>query len=85
MPSTKHQGDDVIAPPDPRRINDPEHWRDCAEQARAKAEHMGDPVAIATMVRVAEKYEGLARRAEASRSLSHLLMIPGQIWKDSDR
>jgi hypothetical protein len=70
MPSTKHQIDNGISPPDPRRINDPEHWRERAEQARVKAEHMGDPGAIASMLRVAEKYEGLARRAEARRSPS---------------
>jgi hypothetical protein len=67
MPSAKHPTDSGISPPEPRRIDDPEHWRERAEEARAKAEHMGDPVAIASMLRVAEKYESLAKQAEVRR------------------
>ena len=53
----------VIGPPDPQRIDDPEHWQDRADEARAKAATMGDPEAKATMARVAEAYEQLARWA----------------------
>jgi len=55
----------AIAPPSPRHISDPKHWRDRAEEARAMAERFGDPDAIATMFNVAEQYERLAVLAEA--------------------
>jgi hypothetical protein len=45
-------------------INDPKHWRERAEKARAHAEQMSDPEARQTMLEIAEDYEKLARRAE---------------------
>jgi hypothetical protein len=45
-------------------INDPRHWRERAEKARAHAEQMSDPEARQTMLEIAEDYEKLARRAE---------------------
>jgi hypothetical protein len=53
-----------ISPPDPSRLDDPRHWRDKAEEARTKAEEMGDSEARETMGRVADDYERLAKRAE---------------------
>jgi len=40
------------------------YWREQAKEARAKGEAMRDPVAKATMLEVAQKYEMLAERAE---------------------
>ena len=62
MPSKRPEGG--ISPPDPKLIHDPRHWRDRAEEARAMAAAMGDAAAAAQMLRVAEDYEKLARRAE---------------------
>ena len=45
-------------------INDPKHWRDRAEEARAVAEEMTDPDSKRKMLRIADDYEELARRAE---------------------
>ena len=45
-------------------INDPEHWRARAAEARAVAEHMPDPEARQTMLSIAADYEKLAKRAE---------------------
>ena len=56
-----------ILPPSPKGLNDPEHWRSRAEEARAIAKQMIDPGAIATMQHVAELYEDLAQKAERRR------------------
>ena len=45
-------------------INDPKHWRDRAEEARAMAEELTDPDAKRKMLRSAADYDELARRAE---------------------
>ena len=45
-------------------INDPKHWRARAEKARILANQMNDSEAKAAMLRIAEDYEHLARRAE---------------------
>jgi len=45
-------------------INDPEHWRRRAEEARIIAERMTDATSRQMMLRNAEDYEQLARRAE---------------------
>jgi hypothetical protein len=45
-------------------INDPNHWLDRAKEARALAEQMDDPEAKRTMLKNADDYERLAKRAE---------------------
>jgi hypothetical protein len=49
-------------------LNDPEHWRDRAKEARALAEDMADPVSKEKMLDLAANYEHLAKRAEDRRS-----------------
>jgi hypothetical protein len=44
-------------------INDPEHWRNRAEEARTLAEHMSDESSRQTMLRIANDYDCLAERA----------------------
>ena len=44
-------------------INNPEHWRERADEMRAIASGMKDPETIATMHRIAEDYDRLAERA----------------------
>jgi len=41
------------------------YWLDKAEEARTRAEGMHDAVAVATLIRVAEFYALMARRAAA--------------------
>jgi len=45
-------------------INDPKHWRARAEEARTMAEQIGDSNSKRKMLRIADDYEELARRAE---------------------
>jgi hypothetical protein len=45
-------------------INDPKYWRDRAEETRTHAEQMRDPNSRRRMLRIAEDYEELAKRAE---------------------
>jgi hypothetical protein len=45
-------------------INDPKHWRARAEGARMLADQMEDQDARRKMLRIADDYEELARRAE---------------------
>jgi hypothetical protein len=44
--------------------NDPEYWRNRAEEARAIAVQMTDAHTKATMLAIAQDYEKLAKRAE---------------------
>lgn len=45
-------------------LNDPQHWRDRADQMRALASETSDPESRTIMLRLANDYELLARRAE---------------------
>jgi hypothetical protein len=49
------------------RLNDPDHWRNRAEEARVIAEQMIDPEAREFMLGVADHYEEFAERAERRR------------------
>jgi len=49
---------------------DAAHWRERAEEARAIAETLTDPVARETMLRIAQEYEKLAKRAETRQPQS---------------
>jgi hypothetical protein len=44
-------------------LDDPEHWRQRAEESRLIAEQLDDPVARAAMLRIAEDYERIAEQA----------------------
>jgi hypothetical protein len=46
-------------------LNDPDHWRARAEEARTIAEEMTDIEARAAMLRIADGYDRLAQHAEA--------------------
>jgi len=49
----------------PYRIaNDPQHWRDCAEEMRAMAASLIDSAARQTLLKVAAGYDEMARKAE---------------------
>jgi hypothetical protein len=48
----------------PSFINDPEHWRDRAEEMRRLAEDTKDAATKEMMLRNARDYENLAVRAE---------------------
>ncbi len=43
---------------------DADYWRERAEEVRASAEQMHDPVARETLFKIADDYEKLAQRAE---------------------
>jgi predicted Rossmann-fold nucleotide-binding protein len=45
-------------------MNDPKHWRERAEQARALADGLMEPEAKRRMLKLVEDYEEPARRAE---------------------
>jgi hypothetical protein len=45
-------------------INNPQHWRDRAEEARVNAERMGDAESRRMMLEIADGYVRLAERAE---------------------
>ena len=51
--------------PSPHFINEPEHWRRRAEEARTLADQMSDPRSKQAMLRIATDYDHLATRAEA--------------------
>jgi hypothetical protein len=45
-------------------FDNPQHWRDRAEEIRLLAEDMKDKQSIETMLRIALDYDHLAKRAE---------------------
>ncbi|HZN28916.1 MAG TPA: hypothetical protein VFB88_06105 [Xanthobacteraceae bacterium] len=51
--------------PSPHFINEPEHWRRRAAEARTLADQMSDPQSKQAMLRIATDYDRLATRAEA--------------------
>jgi hypothetical protein len=48
--------------------NDPEHWRKRAQEMRDLAAEIKDPLSKQTMLRIAEDYDRLAKRAEGRLS-----------------
>jgi hypothetical protein len=52
-------------------LNDPDHWRKRANEARASAEQVADPEAKMTMLSIANDYDKLAKRA-AERLLNSI-------------
>jgi len=49
----------------PTTFDSPEQWRSHAKEARALAKQMRDPESKRAMLRVAESYEKIAKRAAA--------------------
>ena len=49
-------------------LDDPEYWRDRAEQVHALADQVGDPKAKDALLEIAAEYELLADRAQGRRS-----------------
>jgi hypothetical protein len=45
------------------KVSDPQHWRRRAEEARTLADELTHPEAKHKMLKIAEDYEELARRA----------------------
>lgn len=52
----------------PALIDDPQHWRDRAEEARRIAAQLSDPVSEKTMNEIAASYDRLAALAEAKNT-----------------
>jgi hypothetical protein len=50
--------------PDRSMLDDPEHWRQRAEEARTIADEVQNPSAKATMLSIAEQYEQMAEYAQ---------------------
>jgi hypothetical protein len=48
-------------------LDDPQHWRDRADEARHVAEHVNDTKSKEMIFEVAAAYERLAKRAEERR------------------
>jgi hypothetical protein len=49
---------------------DPEHWRERAEEARVTASYVRDPEVKTTMLRIADEYDRLGRLIEQRRAQS---------------
>ena len=50
-------------------INDPEHWRKRADEARNLADDMKDEISKQMTLQIADDYEHLAKRAERGAKL----------------
>lgn len=50
-------------------INDPEHWRKRADEARSLANDMKDEISKQMMLQIADDYEHRAKRAEQRAKL----------------
>jgi hypothetical protein len=57
-------------------FDDPEHWRQRAEQSRRLADQMNDAISKETMLTIAKDYDRLAERAEQRSKASPLAVIP---------
>jgi hypothetical protein len=53
----------MMSAPTEKLLNDPQHWRERAAEARSHAEFT-DPEARSAMLLVADGYERVAKRAE---------------------
>jgi hypothetical protein len=62
-------------------LNNPKHWRDRAEETRAKAEAFWNEVEKRRMLRIAYEYDRLADLA-AERLCSDTALVRGDIPKD---
>jgi DNA-binding ferritin-like protein len=61
-------------------INEPQHWRNRAEEARKLADEMNDETSRQMMLQIAEDYERLAERAaqrDASAQIKPKPSAPG--------
>lgn len=63
-------------------LTDPKHWRKRADATRAKADVLADQSARQKLLRVADEYERLARRAE--QLLTAQKSRPSELWLLSD-
>jgi hypothetical protein len=45
-------------------LDDPQHWRERAEEARTLADQLSDPESKRTILRIANGYERMAEHAE---------------------
>jgi hypothetical protein len=66
-------------------FDDPKHWRQRTEQARALAEQMSDAASREMMLGIVKDYERLAEqasgreRSERRKSLSRLIFAPWRL------
>jgi hypothetical protein len=54
-----------VAVPNIPHFNNPDHWRQRAEETRVLAEQMGDEKSKQMMIKIADDYDKLALRAAA--------------------
>ena len=56
-------------------LDDPQHWRDRAEEVRSLADQMSDPQTRRMLESVADDYETLAKGAEERRAVAGVARI----------